>query len=445
MMFSSMAGKPATANETKILFANTLPRESVIPSRGRFERNVSMKKVLRLFSRLFALALLWFQIPLGASAQKPRTSVTSSDLQFSSGQSARRIPFEFVGNHIYLRARVNDSEPLWFLLDSGAAASYLDGQRVKSLGLGDQGKSVMSAAISLPGVRLLNQNFSVRSLGFSAYDGHTIDGMLGYDFINRLVIEIDYVGRTMNLYEPHNYKYSGSGEIIPLTMLEDDSGGKVPLVRVRIRQPGRAPIEGKLIADLAVRAAILFNTPFVEANKLLQPPQKTIQAVLGAGAMLRESRQPMGRLPNIQLGHFTIKSTVAIFFQDKQGVLASPEFDGVIGSEILRRFKVIVDYSRQQMILEPNRYFSEPYEHDMAGMLLVVEGTSFRVRQVIERSPATIAGLRAGDLITAVNRRPTLTLEELRQMFMRKGRSYRLSVTRGDEKMQTIIRLTRLI
>src|SRR6266852_3288879 len=390
----------------------------------------SMKNIIRLFSQLLAVVVLLFQTPLSKSAQETKAPPVSADLQFVSGQSARRIPFEFVGNHIYLRARVNDSEPLWFLLDSGASASYLDVQRVKSLGLMGQGNSVKIVSISFPGVRLLSQNFSIRSLGFSAYDGHTIDGMLGYDFINRLVVEIDYVSRTVNLYGPQNYKYSGSGEIIPLIMLEDDSDGKVPLVRVQIMQLARAPIEGKLIADLALRSAITFNTPFVEANKLLQPPQKTIEAVLGAGAMLRESRQPIGRLPNIQLGRFTIQNPVAIFFQDKQGVMASPEFDGVIGSEILRRFKVIFDYSRRQMILEPNRHFSEAYEHDMAGILLVVEGTGFRVRQIIENSPATAAGLHEGDVISAINGKPAsaLTLEQLRLMFMREGRSYLFSI-----------------
>jgi hypothetical protein len=404
-----------------------------------------LKNILRLFFGLLVFAFLWLQIPLCASAQELKAPVTSLDSQFASGQSSARISFEFVGNHIYLRGRVNDSEPLWFLLDTGAVASYLDEQRVNALGLGDQGKSVNSAAVSFAGMRLLNQNFLSRTLGFSAYDGHAIDGVLGYDFISRLVIEIDYVGRTVKLYEPQNYKYSGSGEVIPLTMLEADSGGKVPLVRVKITQPGRAPVEGQFIADLAVRAAITFNTPFVEANKLLQPPQKTIQAVLGAGLMVRESKQPVGRLPKIQFGRFTIQSPVAIFFQDKQGVLASPEFDGVIGAEILRRFNVIFDYSRQQMILEPNRYFSETYEHDMAGMLLVVEGKNFRVKQVMENSPANAAGLREGDLITAVNGRAVLTMEELRQMFMQKGQRYRLSINRGNEKMQISIILRRLV
>ena len=406
-----------------------------------------MKNTVWWFFQLFALVLLLAHTPLRGSAQQSRTLTGSADLQFASSHGARDIPFEFVGNHIYLHARVDNSDLLWFLLDTGASASYLDQQRAKSLELMDQAKSVKNVSISFPGVRLLNQNFSVQSLGFSAYDGHAIDGMLGYNFINRLVIEIDYVSRTVNFYEPQNYKYSGSGEIIPLVMLEDDSGGKVPLVRVRIMQLGRPPIEGKLIADLALRPAITFNTPFVEANKLLQPPQKTIQAVLGAGAMLRESRQPIGRLPNIQLGRFTIQNPVAIFFQDKQGVMASPEFDGVIGSEILRRFKVIFDYSRQQMILEPNRYFSEAYEHDMAGMLLVTEGTGFRVRKLIENSPATAAGLHEGDVISAINGKPAsaLTLEQLRLMFMREGRSYLLSIKRGEQQIQITIKMRRLI
>ena len=406
-----------------------------------------MKNTVWWFFQLFALVLLLAHPPLRGSAQQSRTLTGSADLQFASSHGARDIPFEFVGNHIYLHARVDNSDLLWFLLDTGASASYLDQQRAKSLELMDQAKSVKNVSISFPGVRLLNQNFSVQSLGFSAYDGHAIDGMLGYNFINRLVIEIDYVSRTVNFYEPQNYKYSGSGEIIPLVMLEDDSGGKVPLVRVRIMQLGRPPIEGKLIADLALRPAITFNTPFVEANKLLQPPQRTIQAVLGAGAMLRESRQPIGRLPNIQLGRFTIQNPVAIFFQDKQGVMASPEFDGVIGSEILRRFKVIFDYSRQQMILEPNRYFSEAYEHDMAGMLLVTEGTGFRVRQLIENSPATAAGLHEGDVISAINGKPAsaLTLEQLRLMFMREGRSYLLSIKRGEQQIEITIKMRRLI
>jgi membrane-associated protease RseP (regulator of RpoE activity) len=264
------------------------------------------------------------------------------------------------------------------------------------------------------------------------------------------MVKIDYANNTVSLHEPNSYKYSGPGEVVPLTLLEDDSGGKVPLVSVKIMQQGRAAIEGKFIADTAVRSAVSFNTPFVDEKKLLQPAQQTIQVPLGGGAMVRESKQSIGRVPNIQIGRFTFKKPIAIFFQDKQGILASPEFDGVIGNEILRRFKVIFDYSRRQMILEPNRYISDPEEYDMSGMLLIDEGTdfkTFKVRRIIENSPATAAGLREGDIISSVDGRPTsnLMLEQVRQMFKQKGRSYRLNIERGEQKIQIMIKLKRLI
>jgi hypothetical protein len=348
-----------------------------------------------------------------------------------------------------MSARVNNSEPLWFLFDTGAAGSYLDAQRAKALGLGAQGESKI-VGISFPGVRLRNQAFSIQPLGFWIYDGHAVDGMLGYDFISRFVVQIDYANRTFDLFDPQGYKYRGSGEIISLIMLEDDSGGKVPLVRARIMQVGRDPIEGKFIADTGVRGALSFNSPFVEANQLLQAAQKTIQAPLGGGSMVRESKQPIGRVPNLQLGSFTFKDPITIFFLDKKGVLASPEFDGVIGGEILRRFKVVFDYSRQQMILEPNRHFSEPDEYDMSGLLLIAEGEDFKilkVRRLVEDSPATQAGLREGDFISAVNGTVAskLSLERVRAMFKQAGQSYLLSIERGEERMQIRIRLRRLI
>lgn len=407
-----------------------------------------MKSVARQF-KFLALGFLMFQtFPFG-NAREPSKSVSSAELQFASGQSTSPIPFERVGNFIYLRARLNDSEPLCFLLDTGATVSYFDVERAKALGLG-RDDFVKGMSLDFSGVKLLNQKFLPQRLGFGIYNGHGVDGLLGYDFISRFVIEIDYVANTISLHEPSSYKYSGSGEIVPLTLLEDDSGGKVPLVRVEITQQRRAPIEGKFIADTAVRSAVSFNTPFVDANKLLHSAQPTIKVPLGGGAVVRESLQSIGRVPKIELGRFTFKKLIAIFFQDSQGVVASPEFDGVIGAEILRRFKVIFDYSDGRMILEPNPFISDEEEYDMSGMLLIAEGAdfkTFKVRRIIENSPAAVAGLREGDIISAVDSKPgsELVLEQMRQMFRQKGRRYWLLINRDGQKIQTRIKLRRLI
>ena len=89
---------------------------------------------------------------------------------------------------------------------------------------------------------------------------------------------------------------------------------------------------------------------------------------------------------------------------------------GIIGEEILRRFKVIFDFSHHRMILAPNARFKEPYEEDMSGISITPEETSgskvFRVRQVVANTPGSEAGLQPDDLITAVDGQPAASLTE---------------------------------
>ena len=93
-----------------------------------------MRNFARVNLQVFVLSVLLVQTSLSGNAQKPITITHAEDLQFASRQNAR-IPFELVGNFVFLRARANDSKPLWFLLDTGATASYLDVRQATALGL----------------------------------------------------------------------------------------------------------------------------------------------------------------------------------------------------------------------------------------------------------------------------------------------------------------------
>jgi PDZ domain-containing protein/aspartyl protease len=349
------------------------------------------------------------------------------------------LPAEtFLGGGILLRTRVNDSEPLWFVLDSGAGSRFIvDRRRADRLGLELRGRARSTGAgassyemtfashvrIALAGLDLPPQTVSVISLSpLEPFAGHSLDGVLGFGLFSRYVVAIDYAARKVDFYEPRSYRYSGSGIRLPLT-----TEGNHFYVPAKIAMPGRAAFEGRLMVDTgAAMATVVFSRPSVERHGLLALIEKKIldRSLPGLGG---EVSQILSRAATIQLGGLTIHRPTVSLSQDTAGALASPGFDGVLGGELLRRFKVIFDPARRRLILEPNARFNEPYEHNMSGMGLRAEGEDFRVvkiYRVIEGSPAAEAGLREGDVITAIDGQSVPSLDELYPMFKQEGREH---------------------
>jgi C-terminal processing protease CtpA/Prc len=109
---------------------------------------------------------------------------------------------------------------------------------------------------------------------------------------------------------------------------------------------------------------------------------------------------------------------------------------GLIGNEILSRFKVIFDYSRQEMILEPNAHLSDPFGVNVSGLELELKTKPrrvIRVADVKEESAAAGAGIRTGDQLIAIDNRSTssLSVEEIDKLLQQEEREFLLTIKRG--------------
>jgi predicted aspartyl protease len=402
---------------------------------------------------IFIIGIL---VPLCVVAQQPESG--APNIRFASGKSALKIPFELYDNVIFIKAQINNSQRLSFILDTGAAISIIDARlaeelklksqnKVKASGTGGSvgGSLIEGITISLSGAEVLNQRIAALPLNsLSPHIGHTIDGIIGYDFIQQFVIEIDYTAKAISLFAPDAFKYSGSGEIIPIKIHEGRA-----FMPLKIGLAGHDLIEGEFEIDTGSNGAVSINKPFVEANKLLQILPKSNSTFNDAG-IGGSSTLVNARIKEIQIGRFVIKSLIADLSLESEGENANSGYAGLIGTEVFRRFKVILDYAHSRIILEPNKFFAEPQEADMSGIDLIAESDSFRVFKIDSvkaNSPAAEAGLRKGDIITAINNRPAaeFNLYQISQLFMKAGQEYALSIQRGNQALQTKIKLRRLI
>jgi membrane-associated protease RseP (regulator of RpoE activity) len=189
----------------------------------------------------------------------------------------------------------------------------------------------------------------------------------------------------------------------------------------------------------------MLTKDYAAAHDVLASLAKTIQA--RAHAVGGETTLTVGRVHGLELGPFTIANPVTVL---PEGEIAAPGKAGNIGGKLLRRFRVIFDYSRGRMILEPDAGLSDPDEYDMSGASLSAEAPGFatvRVTRVLESSPAAEAGLTPGDAIVSVDDEPaaTLGLSRIRAMFAREGAEYELLVRRGERTLRARLKLRRLV
>lgn len=411
-----------------------------------------MKTALRLplWSGLVLLAL-------GPSA------FTTSHQASSAAKSIVTFPADVTGyGLIFLRARVNDSQPMWFVLDSGASFPFvIDTRQARALGLklqdnlkleGGAGAGAFEAAMTsgvffkFDGLEFANQTAAVFALdSLEAIAGRHLDGLVGRDLLSRYVVEIDYLGKKVSLYDPQTYTYSGAGESIPLTL-----HGDYLFVPAKIEMPGRPPLEGQFLVDTGGGFVTVILNALVARSRGLPAPTQTAVLDRSLSGLGGEIRLLVGRAASLALGKLVIREPVIYMSQDRGGALASPDFDGVIGGEILRKFKVIFDCARRRLILEPNAHYAEPVEYDMSGIRLRAGGgdfRTFRVYQVLEKSPASEAGLREGDVLSAIDGIPAsrFSLDEIYQMLKRQGREYKITVRRRNKTFSVKIRMERLI
>src|SRR5215469_13333028 len=258
--------------------------------------------------------------------------------------------------------------------------------------------------------------------------------MVGLELVRRMVTTIDYGRHTITFTRPDRFEAgAGSGVRVPFVFYDH-----LPSL------PGRiGDLPARFDIDTGSRSALDITSPFVAAHRLRERSTKGTVAVTGYGVG-GPARSYVVRMPSVTIGGITIEDPVVDLSEAHSGSLSDPNFDGNVGSGLLKRFVVTFDYARQFMYLkriEPVP--SDVGTFDRSGLWINAHGDAYEVMDLAKGSAAAQAGLAVGDLITLIDGRPATDAElsDTRQRLRSEqpGTQVQLTVRRGSQMLNVTL------
>lgn len=412
---------------------------------------------------------------------------TQNGFELPEFKKKDRFSFQFINNLVLIPVELNGKE-LTFLLDTGVNYTLLfsltqnDSLEVKNVtpvkikGLGGDHdiQALKSDNNKLKIGEALDRDHTVyvifdENINFSPRMGIPIHGVIGYDFFKQFVVKTDYDSRLLTIYDHKYYKKPKCRNCQEFDIFFQK---RKPYIKSVVQEDGVRKEVTLLIDSGASDALWLFD----ETIGIRKEPPNYFHDFLGLG-LSGSVYGKRSKLDKFGLGKFGLEQ-INVAYPDSTAInslINLESRDGSLGADILKRFTVTIDYRNGTLILRKNRFFSEPFHYNMAGIILEHSGLvpvtnlqrgtgrSFRfgtddatatnsvtinvaavvkfflaprfiVAELRAGSPAALAGVMKGDEVISINGKPTYEYElpEISELFSsRVGKKILLEVDRN--------------
>lgn len=322
-----------------------------------------------------------------------------------------RIPFkEYSGGVVMLKAKFgNLSDSLNFILDSGSGGASLDSttcdefnlpiratdSSIAGIGGAKKVKFLFNQKLSFPNLELENINFHINDYSvLSSVYGQKIDGLLGYHFLNRYILHVNYDSSFIDVFTKGKYNYHKGGFLLKPVFTS------IPMQYAYLKD-ARSQTQ-HFYFDSGAGLCLLLSKKYVSDSGLME--KKRIPIPTQAEGMTGKVSMHITIIKKMKLGPYSFHRVPVYIYDDVDNVLNYPLVSGLIGSELLRRFNIVYNYQMREIHLTPNKNFKAIFDYSYTGMSIYQTNGRIIIEEVIDGSPAAVCGFKTGDEIIGVDK-----------------------------------------
>ncbi|OIQ39120.1 MAG: hypothetical protein BM563_04730 [Bacteroidetes bacterium MedPE-SWsnd-G1] len=422
----------------------------------------------------------------------------AQEYTFSQGRTSQTVEFELINNLIVFPLTVNGTE-LTFILDTGVGSPVIFNMtssdslqfrnievvKLRGLGEGEPVDAIRSKGNTLLFGDIIGKHQDLfiiynEKLDLSGKLGVSVNGIIGYDILKDFVVSINYLSRKITFTNPADYSYKRckSCETFDLHFYK-----KKPFINAEIENLDNSIVPVQLLIDSGGTDSLWL---FEDDEKNVSIPENSFEDFIGEGI----SGGIFGmrsKLNAFRLKSFLIPKPNVAYLDSVSSAYAKglSTRNGSLGGNILKRFKVILDYPNKKVTLKKNRNFSEPFSYNMSGIELIHAGTTlvkelnstrfslenessvsnsstitlnymysfnlkplYKIAYVRKDSPSDKCGLMVGDILVKVNGKYAYNyqLKDIVQKFYGSEEKWvRLTIERDGRELDYSFKLKNLL
>lgn len=276
------------------------------------------------------------------------------------------IPFTVEKNCIFIYCKVNDTDSLKFLFDTGADGSVINSSANSKLVLNINGKAINVGSngqqeveksagntISLGNIQLKDVLFTLIAYGDAAFDG-----VMGTDLMQGHIIEIDYFRQQLIFYKHENNdidwqpytKCKIYDELYPTCM-----ESKIII--------GDKTFVGLFGLDTGADDAFTIAAPYARKNDFINQMKK-IGAAHFQGSDGSKYELPIVLCPEVLFAGKHLYRIPTALSNATEGIDASDKIAGFFGNAFLKKFNTIIDYKNKFIYFKLNHHLYTDFYED---------------------------------------------------------------------------------